>query len=600
MMKYSMIVFYSDRQPFLQKMQELGLVDVSISALKPNDCEHDIVEKIKNCKQAVQHLKSFADAQKGQPNVKKDINVDKALEIYINANNALVKLKAGADKLYKETAELAAWGEFDANHIKKLHDAGISVHFYELGEKRFEEFKNRWSDKYSITEISRINKKAYFVIAALSSDVFEFDLPELKQPAITHAQALDSIKKIETEIEEQQGIISRSAAYIDDFAAESKRLAEDLHLSKAINSGEEAADGKLIVLEGWATADTQAEVDDFLNNSGAAYIKEQPSPEDNTPVKLKNNRFARLFEFVEQFYTLPKYGTTDMTPYCAPFYMFFFGFCLCDGGYGLIFLILGLVIAKKMKNGVLRSIGWLTFWCGLATFLFGVATGSFFGVSLAQFRLFEPVKNIFLDSEKLFYIALGTGIVHLLLGMGVKAYSKAKYFGFMHCLSTVGWMIVLVSSIIALLAVPKLGLTVAFGAEIFWSVFGLGLFLMFFCNSPGKNIFVNFGAGLWNTYNDITGILGDTLSYLRLFALGLSGSVLATVFNSLAVGMSPDIIVVKQLVVFMILLAGHVLNLCMSALGAFVHPMRLTFVEFYKNAGFEAGQRVFNPLKKEK
>jgi V/A-type H+-transporting ATPase subunit I len=599
MMKYSMIVFYKDHQPFLQKMQELGLVDVTVSALKASDGEHDIVEKIKNCRQAVQHLKSVAGAQKSRQDIKKDINADRALEIYINANNALIKLKAGLDKASKETAELAAWGEFDANYIEKLHDAGISVHFYELNEKRFDEFKSRWSEKYSITEISRIDKKAYFVIAALSSEVFEFDLPELKQPELNHAQALENIKKVEAEIEEQQGIINRSVAYIDDFVAESKRLAGDLHLMKAISSGEEAADGKLIVLEGWATADTQAEVDDFLDNSGAVYIKEQPSPEDDTPVKLKNNRFARLFEFVEQFYTLPKYGTTDMTPYCAPFYMFFFGFCLCDGGYGLIFLILGLVMAKKMKSGVLRSIGWLTFWCGLATFLFGMATGSFFGVSLAEFKLFEPVKNIFLDSEKLFYFALGTGIVHLLLGMGVKAYSKAKYFGFMHCLSTVGWMIVIVSSIAALLVVPKLGLTVAFGAEIFWSVFGLGLFLMFFCNSPGKNIFVNFGAGLWNTYNDITGILGDTLSYLRLFALGLSGSVLATVFNSLATGMSPDIIVVKQIVVVMILLVGHVLNLCMSALGAFVHPMRLTFVEFYKNAGFEAGQRVFNPLKKE-
>jgi V/A-type H+-transporting ATPase subunit I len=598
MMKYSMVVFYREYRQFLQQLQELGLVDVTVSALKTSNDEHNIVEKIKNCKQAVQQLKSIADTQQNMQNIKKDLHTDKALEIYVSANSKLIKLKAEFDKISKEAAELAVWGEFDAGYIEKLHNAGISLHFYELNGKRFEEFKNRWNEKYSITEIARNSKKVYFVIAAQVSEVFEFDLPELKQPAITHAQALANIDKIKTEIDEQQKIISQSAAYIDDFVAESLRLSGDLHLSKAINSGEEVADGNLIVLEGWATADTQTKVDDFLDNSGAVYIKEQPTPEDNTPVQLKNNRFARLFEFVEQFYTLPKYGTTDMTPYCAPFYMFFFGFCLCDGGYGLIFLILGLTVAKKMKNGVLRSIGWLTFWCGLATFLFGIATGSFFGVSLAQFQLFEPVKNIFLDSKKLFYIALCTGIVHLLLGMGVKAYSKAKYFGFVHALSTIGWMIVLVSSIAALLVVPQLGLVVPFGAVIFWSLFGLGLFLMFFCNSPGKNIFVNFGAGLWNTYNDITGILGDTLSYLRLFALGLSGSVLATVFNSLATGMSPDVIVLKQLVVVMILLVGHVLNLCMSALGAFVHPMRLTFVEFYKNAGFEAGQRAFNPLKK--
>ncbi|MDR1551976.1 MAG: V-type ATP synthase subunit I [Prevotellaceae bacterium] len=601
MMKYSLIVFYKEYQSFLQQLQELGLVDITISAWKANDEERSLVEKIKNYRQAVQHLKSVAKTQKNQQNIEKDdIPVDKALEIYKNANGKLIKLKAELDKISKETVELAAWGDFDANYIETLQKAGISLHFYELNEKRFEEFKNRWNEKYSITEISNINKKTYFVIAATVSEVFEFDLPELKQPSITYSRALENIKHIETEIEEQQSIINRSVACINDFADESERLSDDLHLSKAANSGETAADGKLVILEGWATVDTQTEVDNLLNASGAVYIKEQPTPEDDTPVKLKNNRFARLFEFIEQFYTLPKYGTIDMTPYCAPFYIFFFGFCLCDGGYGLLFVIMGLFIAQKMKNAVIRSVGWLAFWCGLATLLFGIATGSFFGASLGDFKLFEPYKNIFLDSQKLFYLALGAGIIHLLFAMGVKAYGKAKYFGFRHALSTIGWMIVLVISIFALVIVPEYGLIIPCGSEIFWSAFGLGLFFMFFCNSPGKNIFINFGTGLWNTYNDITGILGDALSYLRLFALGLSGSILAMVFNSLAFGMSPDVIILKQIVIVIILTIGHILNLCMSALGAFVHPMRLTFVEFYKNSGFEAGQRVFTPLKKEK
>ncbi|MDR0754852.1 MAG: V-type ATP synthase subunit I [Prevotellaceae bacterium] len=599
-MKYSMIVFFREYQPFLQQLQELGLVDVSISAWKANDEERNLVEKIKNYRQAAQQLKSVADVQKNRQNPEKDLMPEKALETYKNATDKLAKLKAESDKISKEIDELAAWGEFDINRIETLKKAGIVLHFYQMNEKRFEEFAKLWAEKYSITEINKINRKTYFVIAAQDSEVFEFDLPELKQPSITHRQALENIKKIETEIEEQQNIINSSIVYINDFIAESERLSDDLHLSKAMNSGEEAADGKLVILEGWATVDTQTEVDNLLNGSGVFYIKEKPTPEDNTPVKLKNNRFARLFEFIEQFYTLPKYGTTDMTPYCAPFYMFFFGFCLCDGGYGLLFLTLGLFIAKKMKNDVLRSLGWLTFWCGLATLLFGIATGSFFGISISELKLFEPVKNIFLDPEKLFYFALGTGIVHLLFGMGIKAYGKAKYFGFRYSLSTIGWMIVLITLISALAVVPALGCAVPCGSEIFAGAIGLGLFLMLFCNSPGKNVFVNFGAGLWNTYNDITGILGDTLSYLRLFALGLSGSVLATVFNSLATGMSPDIIIVKQLVVIIILLIGHVLNLCMSALGAFVHPMRLTFVEFYKNAGFEAGQRAFEPLKKHK
>lgn len=599
MIKYSMIVFYRDCQHFLQQLQELGLVDVTVSQWKANTEAQNLVEKIKDYKQAAKNLKSEYNFAGGKI-AKADISTKKALEMYKNANTALVKLKAEADKIVKETDELAVWGEFDKTCIKKLQNAGIDLHFYVLNEKRFVEFQNLWNEKYSITKISQREKNIYFVVVAAANENLEFDLAELKQPETTHSQALQDIDRIKKEIENQQSIIAQSAAFISDFEEESLRLSDELHLSKAINSGEEAADGKLMLLEGWATVDTQKDVDSMLDSSNAFYIKEKPTPEDDTPVQLKNNRFARLFEFIEQFYTLPKYGTTDMTPYCAPFYIFFFGFCLCDGGYGLIFIALGLYVAKKMKNAVMRSVGWLAFWCGLSTLLFGIATGSFFGVSISSFKLFEPYRDIFLDSNKLFYFAVATGVVHLLLAMGIKAYGKIKYFGFKYALSTIGWMLVLISMITAQLIVPKLGINVPFGTEIFWGFMALGLFFMLFCNSPGKNPLVNFGAGLWNTYNDITGILGDTLSYLRLFALGLSGSVLAMVFNSLAVGMSPDVIVLKQIVMIFILTVGHVLNLGMSALGAFVHPMRLTFVEFYKNAGFEAGQRVFNPLRKEK
>ena len=126
----------------------------------------------------------------------------------------------------------------------------------------------------------------------------------------------------------------------------------------------------------------------------------------------------------------------------------------------------------------------------------------------------------------------------------------------------------------------------------------IGVVLMLFFNSPGKNPFVNFGTGLWDTYNNITGILSDVLSYIRLFAIGLSGGILATVFNDLATGLSPDIPVVRELMILLILLVGHGINLFMSSISSFVHPMRLTFVEFYKNAGFEMAARQFEPLTK--
>ena len=127
----------------------------------------------------------------------------------------------------------------------------------------------------------------------------------------------------------------------------------------------------------------------------------------------------------------------------------------------------------------------------------------------------------------------------------------------------------------------------------------LGGVLMLLLNNPKRNPLINLGAGLWDLYNNLTGLLSDVLSYIRLFAIGLSGGILAMVFNQLAVGMSPDIPVVKQLVMLLILLLGHGINLFMCVLSSVVHPLRLTFVEFYKNAGFEAATRVFTPLKNE-
>ena len=129
---------------------------------------------------------------------------------------------------------------------------------------------------------------------------------------------------------------------------------------------------------------------------------------------------------------------------------------------------------------------------------------------------------------------------------------------------------------------------------------GVGAALLLLLNTPGRNPLLNVGSGLWTLYNNITGLLSDVLSYIRLFAIGLSGGVLALVFNSLADGFVPDgaNIVVRLLIMLPILLIGHGINLFMSAISSFVHPMRLTFVEFYKNAGFEMATRSFDPIRK--
>ena len=138
------------------------------------------------------------------------------------------------------------------------------------------------------------------------------------------------------------------------------------------------------------------------------------------------------------------------------------------------------------------------------------------------------------------------------------------------------------------------------GSVAFYAALGVGAVLMLLLNDPKRNPLINLGAGLWDLYNNVTGLLSDVLSYIRLFAIGLSGGVLALVFNTLAAGFVPEGsgIVVRLLVMIPMLLIGHGINLFMSTISSFVHPLRLTFVEFYKNAGFEMAPRNFDPIRK--
>ena len=180
--------------------------------------------------------------------------------------------------------------------------------------------------------------------------------------------------------------------------------------------------------------------------------------------------------------------------------------------------------------------------------------------------------------------------------MFIKAIGQTVRYGFKNVLATWGWLVVILGCGITY-GLQSTGRLSAESAQIgYYVAAGIGGLGIFILNDIKRNPLINIGAGLWDTYNMATGLLGDILSYVRLFALGISGSVLGLVFNDLAMKMSPDIPVVGFLVSALILFFGHSMNIFMSGLGAFVHPMRLTFVEFYKNAGFEGGGKAYNPF----
>ncbi len=599
MTKYQLVVYHADRNAFLDRLRGLGVVDVTTSQWEPSAGDAALLSLVDRHRQAGVRLKQVAGEIDPQAMPEPFANGAEAFEAYEAAAAGYDSTATLIAKTVKEAEDAAIWGEFSPGTISALLRDGVLLRFFQTDEDGYERHRDQWEAEYVVAELIRKGGFVWFAVVTSPGADISLSAQEVKAPAAPASVKRAEIAELEERLEHYRRILERAAVSHGMIAAEGNVYAQQVQFNKVAASGEKYADGYLEVLEGWAPRDRDDEVEAFLAGcDGVVYVKSRPTPEDNTPVLLKNNRFASLFEFIGSFYTLPRYGTMDLTPYFAPFYMIYFGFCLGDGGYGLLFILAGIFL-RRMSNETMRRIGGLTLWCGAATVVFGTLTGSYFGIALADLEIFAPYKDKFLTPPNLMTLAIVLGFIQILFGMALKAVSMSMQFGFRYSLPTIGWMTVIISSIVAYL-MNEFGISTTAILSIPHIAFMCaGGFLMLFMNSPGKNPLVNFGNGLWNTYNDLTGLLGDILSYIRLFAIGLSGGVLAMVFNDLAMGLSGDVPVLKQIIMVLILLVGHGINLFMSTLSSFVHPMRLTFVEFFKNAGFESGERAYTPFRKE-
>lgn len=217
--------------------------------------------------------------------------------------------------------------------------------------------------------------------------------------------------------------------------------------------------------------------------------------------------------------------------------------------------------------------------------------------AFSDFKILDTFRHFMLDSNQMFRLSLGIGLVQIVFGMCVKAANFIKQRGLKYALSTLGWVFVIIG-MIALLALKFMGIV---SNETFtiltYIVLGISGFFILVFNDPDANPFVSVGKGLYDVYSMVTGVFGDLLSYIRLFALGTSGAILGFVINTVALQFK-SVPYAGWFLFVIFLIIGHALVIGLSVLGAFVHPMRLTFVEFYKNAGFAGGGKEYKPFKK--
>jgi V/A-type H+-transporting ATPase subunit I len=599
MNKYTFVVLASQRADFLARVQELGLVDVTTTGWEPDEDDRVLVQSIDKHREAVELLRALAKTNGFEAGEPYDTGAE-AFERYSVARKELSDLDSEIVRQEKLAEEVRPWGVYSPEVLQQLARQGVVLRFFTTDVASFAKKRAEWSEGQIVQEVASPKDTTYFVVVTTEGDDPRIDAQEVKLPAMSLAEIEAKITKLKGQQADWQRVYARSAATVDGIEAERDALSSQLQFTRAAGSGESVAEGSLVVMEAWARQKQAAEVDAMLTEyPDVIFIKARPTMDDETPVELHNNRAFSPFEFIGDLYAKPRYGRMDLTRWFAPFFMLFFGMCMGDMGYGTIIFIAGLVLTFAGKQESMKQIGRLTMWCGGAAMIVGFMMGSMFGVSLGELKIFSPIKHIFVDSNTIFYLAIAIGIFQVLFAMVLNIVTTVRAFGITAAFETIGWFITLVTCIAAF-GLSYLGIKgFEVGSVPFWICLGVGLFLMLFLNNPRRNPLVNLGSGLWGLFNHLTGILGDALSYIRLFAIGLSGGVLAMVFNQIAFAVSPDMPVVGQLVTLVILLIGHSLNLFMSALSSVVHPLRLTFVEFFNNAGFESTERIFTPLSKD-
>ena len=607
MTKYSFVLLTGEKEGFLEQLQELGVVDISRS-VKPIDSDSSVMfHKAERARKTLEFLESIdyskdTDAEaiaKTTANIEGD-PVDFIEECRTKLNELHIAL-ANAEK--QMNARLP-WGEYDKKAVDGLSDVGYTVRYYRTDAKKFDE---AWSELYPLQVISNDGKKVWFVTVAPKDEAYSFPVPEMPAPEGTSAEAAADIARIKTEIIDCKAGLLNAKDYIPAIkeACNSDLVELDRYLAK--EAGEGAAEDMITVFTGFAPAENDSDLVEAFDKMGVLYIKEEAAQEDNPPIKLKNNWFTRQFECFTEMYGMPVYSEFDPTPILAPFYLLFFAMCLGDAGYGIVLLLFGLMLNKGwLKVGMFDGLGNIIALLGAGTMVVGTVLGTFFGIGMYDASWIpEWLKSIMivgnvdvpgvgvLNIQML--LAMGIGIFHICVAMTVKAICYTKRFGWKENIATWGWLILIVGGVLTgLLALGKLlsPEAIKWALIIIGAVSALAIYIF---NTPGRNPLINVGAGLWDTYNMATGILGDVLSYLRLFALGLAGGMLGQAFNNLALSVKGDA-VMTWVPFVLILIVGHVINILLSSLGAFVHPMRLTFMEYFKNAGYEGKGSSYNPL----
>ena len=425
---------------------------------------------------------------------------------------------------------------------------------------------------------------------------YGFSFSQLKELTGTVAE---NIRRLDQELSQAEQQRQQEQDAIRALGADSGEVEVCVDRVQQVLSREDAKErllsgGAIFCLDGWAPVPEVPALEKALKAFDCAYELTDPTPEEypKVPVKLKNSVFSRCLNVVTEMYSLPAYDGTDPNPLMAPFFILFFGIMMADMAYGLLMIFGALFVLKKAKprEGT-RNFMELVFWCGVSTTIIGAMTGGFLGDFIPQIiKIVNPESTftmpaLFTPLDDTVAIMMGSlvlGAIQVLTGMAVSVVNKIRSGDFIDALfDEITWWIILAGVALAIFGIG----TVA-GVPVPLTVGGL---MLVFGGTRKAKGFGKVASLVGLVYNGVTGFFSDILSYVRLMALMLSGSVIASVFNTLGATFGNVILFV------IVALIGNALNLALNLLGCYVHDLRLQCLEFF-NRFYKEGGKPYKPL----
>ena len=425
---------------------------------------------------------------------------------------------------------------------------------------------------------------------------YGFSLPQFKDASGT---ARDNVRRLE---EEMEAVRAQRQAELDAIRAmgpETGALKLCVDQVQQVLATEETkerilAGGSILCLDGWVDEPNVSKLEQALAAFDCAWELTDPAPEEypKVPVKLQNGPLTRCMNMVTEMYALPVYGTVDPNPLMAPFFILFYGIMMADMGYGLLMVLGALFMIKKLRaKGGMRNFAELLFYCGISTFVLGAITGGFFGDFLTQLvsiispgtefalpALFTPMN----DTIAILGGSLVLGFIQIITGQIVSFVEKTRKGHLMDAIWDEGtwWVLYLAVGLLAL------GVGNIAGYPV---VLIIGIVMLAVGSTRNAKGFGKIGSFVGAVYNGVTGIFSDVMSYARLMALMLSGSIIASVFNTLG-GITGNVFFF-----LLISMLGNTLNFALNLLGCYVHDLRLQCLEFFGKF-YQDGGKPFRPL----